>query len=52
MRPTPTPVHYRDICPGVDVVFRGDNGRLKSEFIVHPGASPNDIQLVSVVPAT
>ena len=36
---------YRDLWPGVDLVYKGDVGRLKYEFIVGPGAAPSLIQL-------
>jgi hypothetical protein len=36
---------YRDIWPGIDLVFMGEMGKLKYEFIVHPGAEPEEIKL-------
>jgi hypothetical protein len=36
---------YRDIWPGVDLVYSGTAERLKYEFIVHPGADPARIRL-------
>ena len=38
-------VVYRDLWPGVDMVFRGDASRLKYEFVLRPGANVEDIQL-------
>src|SRR5688572_6421857 len=43
--PTYGQVVYRDLWPGVDMVFRGDANRLKYEFLVRPGARVEDIQL-------
>ncbi|HEV2906103.1 MAG TPA: hypothetical protein VGZ50_02140, partial [Actinomycetota bacterium] len=43
--PTYGQVVYRDLWPGVDMVFRGDASRLKYEFLVRPGARVADIQL-------
>jgi hypothetical protein len=43
--PTYGQVAYRDLWPGVDMVFRGDASRLKYEFVVRPGAKVEDIQL-------
>lgn len=38
-------VLYRDVYPGIDLVFYGNQGRLEFDFVVHPGANPNSIQL-------
>jgi len=35
---------YRQAYPGVDVYFRGGEGRLKSEFVVASGAAPEAIR--------
>lgn len=43
--PTFGEVVYRDLWPGVDMVFRGANGRLKYEFVAGPGADVSDIRL-------
>ena len=43
--PTYGEVVYRDLWPGIDMVFRGASGRLKYEFVVHPGADPSRIGL-------
>ncbi len=45
------PRHLRASCdtgslwPGIDMVFRGEGGVLKYEFLVRPGADPRDIRL-------
>jgi uncharacterized repeat protein (TIGR01451 family) len=44
--PTYGAVAYRDLYPGVDLVYRGTEGYLKSEFLVAPGADPAAIQMV------
>ncbi len=36
---------YRDLWPGIDLIYKGDVGRLKYKFIVAPGADPGMIQL-------
>jgi hypothetical protein len=38
-------VVYRNLWPGVDMVFAGQNGTLKYEFLVRPGARVRDIRL-------
>jgi hypothetical protein len=43
--PTYGEVTYRDLWPGIDMVFRGQGGRLKYEFHVAPGADPSRIKL-------
>jgi hypothetical protein len=43
--PTFGEVVYRDLWPGVDMVFRGAKGTLKYEFVARPGADPSRIQL-------
>jgi Beta-propeller repeat len=35
---------YRELWPGIDLVFRGDGGELKYEFHLDPGADPRDIR--------
>lgn len=37
-------VVYTELWPGVDALFRGNNGQLKYEFVVKPGANYEDIQ--------
>nr|MBC7246089.1 SBBP repeat-containing protein [Chloroflexota bacterium] len=36
---------YRDLWPGIDLVYSGTVNRLKYTFIVHPGADPTQIRL-------
>ncbi len=36
---------YSSLWPGVDLHYRGDQGRLKSTFTVQPGGDPRRIQL-------
>jgi hypothetical protein len=38
-------VEYRQIYPGVDAVFHGDNRRLEFDFDIAPGADPHTIAL-------
>lgn len=38
-------VRYIGIYPGVDLVYYGNRGRLEFDFIVSPGADPNEIAL-------
>lgn len=38
-------VRYQDVYPGIDVVYQGDQGRLRYDFVVKPGASPSSIQV-------
>jgi hypothetical protein len=38
-------VHYRDVYPGVDVVYYGNQGKLEHDFVVSPGADPAAIKL-------
>ena len=43
--PTYEEVAYRDLWPGIDLVFRGRGGTLEYEFHVSPGADPGQIGL-------
>ena len=43
--PTYYEVIYRDLWPGIDLVFRGQGGSLKYEFRLTPGADPRKIAL-------
>ncbi|MBE7550852.1 MAG: hypothetical protein HS126_07220 [Anaerolineales bacterium] len=43
--PTYEGIVYRNLYPGIDLVYRGTDGQLKSEFIVAPGADPRQIRL-------
>ncbi len=36
---------YRELYPGIDLVLSSLDGKLKSDFLVHPGADPADIIL-------
>jgi hypothetical protein len=38
-------VVYRELWPGIDLLFTEKNGRLKYDFIVRPGANIEDIRL-------
>jgi Carboxypeptidase regulatory-like domain/Beta-propeller repeat/Putative Ig domain len=38
-------VHYREIYPGVDVVYYGNQRKLETDFIVAPGTNPDVIAL-------
>jgi hypothetical protein len=43
--PTYAQLRYRDLWPGIDMVFRQQHGVLKYEFLVSPGADPSAIRL-------
>lgn len=43
--PTYRQVVYHQLWPGIDLVFYGQTGQLKYEFLVHPGADPHQIAL-------
>lgn len=38
-------VRYRELYPGIDLVFYENQGQLEYDFLVAPGADPNQIQL-------
>jgi len=38
-------VRYREIYPGVDLAFYGNQGQLEYDFVVAPGANPSAIRL-------
>ena len=38
-------VRYREIYPGVDLIYYGNQGRLEFDFVVSPGADPRSIGL-------
>jgi hypothetical protein len=38
-------VKYKDVYPGVDLVYYGNQGKLEYDFVVQPGADPNQIAL-------
>jgi len=41
--PTYGAIRYKDLYPGVDLVFKGREGYLKHELVVSPGADPAQI---------
>ncbi|MBI4468528.1 MAG: SBBP repeat-containing protein [Acidobacteria bacterium] len=43
--PTYARVQYREVYPGIDLVYHGDQGQLEYEFMVAPGADPSRIAL-------
>jgi hypothetical protein len=43
--PAYSKIAYRDLWPGIDLVYSGTFSRMKYEFIVHPGADPSRIRL-------
>src|SRR5205807_5315160 len=43
--PTYGEIVYRDLWPGINLLFRGDSGQLTYEFSVRPGARVKDIRL-------
>jgi hypothetical protein len=38
-------VTYAELWPGIDLVYTGAGGQLKSTFVVKPGADPSQIRL-------
>lgn len=42
--PTYQGVRYREVYPGIDMVYDGAGGQLKSTYVVAPGADPNQIR--------
>ena len=38
-------VRYKDVYPGVDLVYHGNQGQLEYDFVVAPGADPRAITL-------
>ncbi|MCL5743747.1 MAG: SBBP repeat-containing protein [Acidobacteria bacterium] len=43
--PTFARVRYRNVYPGIDVVYRGRGGQLEFDFLLAPGASPSNIRI-------
>lgn len=43
--PTYGEVVYRNLWPGIDLLFRSESGQLNYEFLLKPGAHVQDIQL-------
>ena len=39
-------VLYREVYPGIDLVYSGSQRRLKYTFYLKPGANPNQIQMI------
>ncbi len=37
-------IKYRDVYPGIDLIYRGMSGSVKREFLVSPGADPYRIR--------
>jgi hypothetical protein len=44
--PTFAEVVYRDVYPGIDLVYSGEQRRLKYTFHLEPGADPNQIKMI------
>jgi Tol biopolymer transport system component len=38
-------VRYRNVYPGIDLLYHGDGGQLEYDFTVAPGVSPDSIRL-------
>ncbi len=38
-------IRYHDLWPGIDIVYRGESGHLKAEYIIAPGAELSRIRL-------
>lgn len=38
-------VRYDDVYPGIDLVFHGNQSRLEHDFVLHPGAAAEQIDL-------
>ncbi|MBI1729344.1 SBBP repeat-containing protein [Candidatus Acetothermia bacterium] len=38
-------IAYRKLYPGIDLVYRGNEGHLKSEFVIAPGTDPDLIRM-------
>jgi hypothetical protein len=43
--PTYAKVHYREVYPGIDLVYYGNQRSLEYDFVVAPGADPRKIAL-------
>lgn len=43
--PASSKIVYRELWPGIDLVYSGTMDRIRSEFIIHPGADPSRIKL-------
>ena len=42
--PTYRKVYYKDVYPGIDIVYYGNQGELEYDFVVAPGANPKVIK--------
>ncbi len=43
--PTYGQLRYRNIYPGIDLIFRGENRQLEYDLVLEPGADPRNVQL-------
>ena len=43
--PTYAKVHYREVYPGIDLVYYGNQRQLEYDFVVAPGADPRKVVL-------
>lgn len=43
--PTYQKIHYHGLYPGIDMMYSGAGHRIKSEFLISPGASPSRIRM-------
>ncbi|MGC2322772.1 MAG: hypothetical protein WA463_09100, partial [Terriglobales bacterium] len=43
--PTFAKVRYRNVYPGIDLLYYGNQGELESDFIIAPGANPEAVKL-------
>jgi hypothetical protein len=43
--PTYAKVRYKDVYPGIDLVYYGNQGQLEYDFVVAPGTDPRSIHL-------
>lgn len=43
--PTYARVHYKEVYPGIDLTYYGNQGKLEYDFIVSPGTDPSQIRL-------
>ena len=43
--PTYSRIRYANAYPGIDLVYHGNQGQLEFDFVVQPGANPNQIVL-------
>ena len=49
--PTYSKVRYRDVYPGIDLVYYGNqSGQLEYDFVVAPGADPAPLRWLSMPP--